>query len=362
MPLHFKPYLLNQATYKGGKAREEEVGKKVYKLSSNENPIGASPKAVKAIEHYAHTAFEYPEATNMELNEALSDFYNGELAPGQFVTTNSGVANIELVMRGFLDPGTEFIYSSPAFIAYKGFGEKMGAKAIDIPLTGDDFELDVEGILGAINEHTRLILITNPNNPTGTHLAQSKIDQLIGNLPGHVVLLFDEVYYQFADAEDYVRATPYVQQGKNVIAINSFSKAYGLAGLRVGYSYSTPEISSYLQNLRRPFTINTLSMKAAIAALKDDEFIRETVEVVHAGRQYLYRELEAMGLKHWKTQANFILIRPEMASSEFVPKMEALGVMVRPAEGMSDPNCVRVTIGDQEANEAFVKAASQVLQ
>lgn len=361
MPLHFKPYLLHQARYKGGKARDEEEGKKIYKLSSNENAIGASPKAVEAIRKYAHTAFEYPEATNTEFSEALSDFYGGQLTPEQFVTTNSGVASIEVIMRGFLEPGTEFIYSSPAFIAYKGFGEKMGAKAIDVPLVGAEFEMDVEGILAAVNENTRLILITTPNNPTGTILPKAKVDALMNGLPDHVVVLFDEVYYQFADRPDYVRATPYIKEGKNVIAVNSFSKAYGLAALRVGYAYSTPEIATYLQNLRRPFYVNTLSMKAAMAALQDGDFLQRTVQVVHEGREFLYGALTDMGCQHWKTQANFILIRPELPAAEFVPQMEQRGVMVRPAEGMSDPNCVRVTIGDQEANEAFIMAAKQVL-
>lgn len=361
MPLHFKSYLLNQATYKGGKARDEDSKQKIYKLSSNENPIGASPLAVEALTKYTHTAFEYPEATNQEFHEALESFYEGEIKADQFVTTNSGVANIELVMRGFLEPGTEFIYSSPAFIAYRGFGEKMGAQGIDVPLMGEEFDLDVEGILAAINDKTRLILITSPNNPTGTHIPKPVIDKLINNLPDHVVLLFDEVYYQFVDADDYVRATPYVKQGKNVVAINSFSKAYGLAGLRVGYSYSTSEISGYLRNLRRPFMVNTLSMKAAMAALKDETFINETVKVVHKGREYLYEELARAGCKFWKTQANFILIRPEMHSTVFVTDMANEHVMVRPAEGMQDPRGVRVTIGDMQANKAFVEAFKKVI-
>lgn len=361
MPLHFKPYLLNQATYKGGKARDEDSKQKVYKLSSNENPIGASPLAVEALTRNAHTAFEYPEATNQEFHEALESFYEGEIRAEQFITTNSGVANIELVMRGFLEPGTEFIYSSPAFIAYRGFGEKMGAQGIDVPLIGEGFDLDVEGILATINDKTRLILITSPNNPTGTHIPKSAVDKLINNLPDHVVLLFDEVYYQFVDADDYIRATPYVKQGKNVVAINSFSKAYGLAGLRVGYSYSTSEISGYLKNLRRPFMVNTLSMKAAMAALKDEAFINETVKVIHEGREYLYEELARSGCHFWKTQANFILIRPEMPSTAFVTDMAREHVMVRPAEGMQDPRGVRVTIGDMQANEAFVKAFKKVI-
>ena len=361
MPLHLKPYFLDQATFKGGKARDGDSQQKIYKLSSNENPIGASPLAVEALTKYAPTVFEYPEATNQEFHEALEDFYSGEIIAEQFITTNSGVATIELVMRGFLEPGTEFIYSSPAFIAYRSFGERMGAVGIDVPLVGANFDLDVEGILAAVNEKTRLVLITSPNNPTGTHMPRSRVDHLVNNLPDHVVLLFDEVYYQFADAVDYVRATPYIKEGKNVVAVNSFSKAYGLAGLRVGYAYSTPEISGYLKNLRRPFMVNTLSMKAAMAALQDEAFLRQTVQVVREGRAYLYEELAKLGCQFWKTQANFILIRPEMTSGDFVSKMAAEYVMVRPAEGMSDSRGVRVTIGDQEANHAFIKAFKTVM-
>lgn len=361
MPLHFKPYLLNQLAYKGGKSRDEDATNRIYKLSSNENPIGASPLAVEALKQYAHTAFEYPEATNQEFNEALEQFYLNKIKANQFITTNSGVANIELVMRGFLEPSTEFIYSSPAFIAYRGFGEKMGAKGVDIPLKGPNFDLDVAGILEAVNPQTRLVLITSPNNPTGTHIPRPQVDELVDNLPDHVVLLFDEVYYQFADAEDYVRATPYVVAGKNVVAVNSFSKAYGLAGMRVGYSYSTTEITGYLRNLRRPFMVNTLSMKAAMAALLDDQFISQTVQVVRSGRDYLYAELGRLDCQFWKTQANFILIRPEMTALQFVSEMAEQNVMVRPAEGMSDPNAVRVTIGDKEANAAFIRAYETVM-
>ena len=310
MPLKFKSYLQAKAAYKGGKSKP--VGKKIYKLSSNENMLGASPKAVAAVQAQLNNLSEYPDHNDLRFRLALEQFYGGLLRANQFITTNSGVANIELIVRGFLEEGTECIFSNPAFGPYRGFPKKVGATSIDIPLTGDNFQLDVNGILNAINEKTRLVFVTNPNNPTGTHLPKTQIDALVNNLPDHVVLLYDEVYYQYVQARDYVRALPYVLAGKNVIGINSFSKAYGLAGLRVGYSYSTPRIAEYLQQIRIPFMINSLSMTAAMAALTDTEFIKQTVQLIHQEKPYLYAAFEKMGIKYWKTQANFILVQPSI--------------------------------------------------
>lgn len=362
MPIPFKPYLKEKSSYKGGKSKAEVVfnGTKLYKLSSNENQLGSSPKALAAIQKHLNNLSEYPDRTDKRLRAALATFYNNQLTAAQFVTTNSGVANIELIIRGFMEEGTECIYSSPAFGPYKGFPKKLGAKGIDVPLIGVDFQLDVEGILNAINENTRLIFVTNPNNPTGTFLPKSQIDALVAHLPDHVILVYDEVYYHFVDQVSYTQALPYVLAGKNVIGVNSFSKAYGLAGLRVGYSYTTPEITSYLQQLRRPFMINTLSMEAAIAALEDDEFIEQTVQMVKEEKAFLYPKLDALGCKYWKSEANFIFIQPEMSGKEFEAFMLKEGIMVRPAKGLNGSDGVRVTIGTREANEAFIAALKRI--
>lgn len=356
MPLNYKPYLKVKSSYKGGKSKTEVIqnGKKIYKLSSNENALGASPKALAAIQQHLHTVSEYPDRTDKRLRLALEKFYGGQLSAQQFITTNSGVGNLELIIRGFMDKDSECIYSNPAFGPYRSFPKKMGAKAINIPLVGDQFQLNVKAILNAITDKTSLIFITSPNNPTGTHLPKAQVDELLNNLPDHLVVVFDEVYYQFADAIDFVRPLPYVLENKNVIGVNSFSKAYGLAGLRIGYSYSTPEIAAYLQSLRRPFLINTLSLEAAIAALEDTAFIEKTVQHVQQEKQFLYRALDQLGIKYWKTQANFILLKPTMDAFEFEKIMLQEGVMVRPVEGFGAPDCVRVTIGTRAGNEAFL--------
>jgi len=363
MPIKFKPYLQQESTYKGGKSLSEVEGtnKKIYKLSSNENQLGSSPKALEAIKNNIDSLWKYPDNSDNRLRDALEKYYNGLLKANQFLTTNSGVANIELIIRGFMEEGDECIFSNPAFGPYHEFPVKVGAKSIDVPLVGDDFLLDVGGILDVINDNTRLIFITSPNNPTGTHIPKRQIDELIEGMPDHVILVFDEVYFQFADASDFVRALPYVLEGKNVIGINSLSKAYGLAGLRIGYSYSTPEISTYLRQLRIPFMINSLTLEGSMAALEDDDFIKETVDFVHREKQFLYDQFDALGIKYWKTQANFILTQPDLDPVKFADEMEKEGVMVRPVAGFGAPKCVRITIGTREGNEALIEGWKKLL-
>jgi len=361
MKLKFKKYLQGESGYKGGKAKPDLEGKKIYKLSSNENALGSSPKAMEAIDKFKHTLYEYPDAQDERLRTALSEYYKGELLDAQFITTNSGVANLEMIIQGFMDEESECIYSDPAFGPYKEFPKKFGARAKNVPLVGDEFDMNVSAILEAVTDKTSIIFITSPNNPTGTYLPKNHIDELISKVPDHVVVVFDEVYFQYADAEDYVRALPYVLAGKNVIGVNSFSKAYGLAGLRIGYSYSTPEIAQYLRNIRRPFMINKLSLEAAMAALQDEEFIEKTVNLAVKEKYYMYEQLDALGVKYWKTQANFIMMEPEMSPSDFEDAMLLEGIMVRPVGPFGAPTCVRVTLGTREANDAFLKAYRSVM-
>lgn len=358
----FKPHLRENKVYKGGKTRSEVTSdKKIYKLSSNENLLGSSPKALAAIRDHLHLLNEYPDRTDKRLQKALSKFYQEELLPNQFITSNSGVEMLELIVRAFLGEGLECIFSNPAFEPYRMFPAKLGAVAKNVPLLDDNFDLDVDGILQAITDKTRLIFLTSPNNPTGTHIPKAQLDALISQLPKHVVLVYDEVYYQFAQAEDYTTALPYVLDGHQVIGVNSFSKAYGLAGLRMGYAYSTPEIAQYVSQVRRPFMLSTLVLEAAIAALNDQAFIAKTVKMVNDGKKYLYLELDKLGIKYWQSEANFILIKPEMKDTLFEEKMLGEGIMVRPVANFGAPGCIRVTIGTEEANRAFVGALSRVV-
>ncbi|MFS4482678.1 pyridoxal phosphate-dependent aminotransferase [Hyunsoonleella sp. 2307UL5-6] len=364
----FKEYLLpkTKVDYIGGKGKVDVAkllnGQTLFKLSSNENILGSSPKALQAVFNTVNKLSEYPDRTDERLRNKLSTFYDGELNKNQFFINNGGTSLIDLIERAFLEPRNEIIISNPAFIPYAIFAKKWGAKVIDIPLLGDNFDLNVNGILASINDNTRLIFVTNPNNPMGTHIPKNQLDKLIDNLPEHVILVYDEVYHQYVDASNAVRAYEYVKEGKNVIGVNSFSKAYGLAGLRIGYGYSTEKIARYIAQACTPFMINTLALEAAIAALDDVEFINKTVALNATEKIFIYNELDNLGIQYWKTQANFITIKPEINDEELENAMLMEGIMVRPVASFGAPGCVRVTIGDREANTAYLKALKKIVQ
>ncbi len=358
----FKPYLLGNAGYKGGKTLGEikSKSKKIYKLSSNENLLGTSPKAKKALRQSIEDLNHYPDRTTIRLQESLAKYYENQLTVEHFIAANSGSEVIEHIIRGFLGEGLECIVSNPCFMPYIMFSEWQGAKIIDVPLKPETYQLNVKEILKAITPNTRLIFITSPNNPTGTYLPKKDIDELVDNMPEHVVLVMDEVYFHFADADNFTTALPYVKSGKKVIAVNSFSKTYGMAALRIGYGYSTPEIAGYIRRLSKPFILNKLTLNAAIAALKDKKFVEKTVNHIHKERAWLYSKLDKLGVKYWKSQANFIMVKPDIDEFEFEQKMLMQGVMVRPVGSFGAPGCVRVTIGSREANKAYVKALKKI--
>jgi len=361
----FKDYLIPKAPYSGGKGIKEVQalvqGKKIHKLSSNENALGASPRALDAMRKHIDRLYEYPERKDVRLRKALSVFYKNEMSEAQFVSENSGVSLLEIICRAFLREGDETIVSNPCFKPYIMFTKANGGTAIDVPLLGDNFDLDVKGILDNINDKTRIIFLTNPNNPTGTTLAKQDIDHLIQQIPKHIVVVIDEVYFQFAQAPDYVRAYHYVNKGHQVIGVNSFSKAYGLAGMRMGYAYSTEKIATYLRQLNRPFNLSTLALESAIAALDDEAFIEKVVAHVNSQKPIIYSALDKLKVKYWKSEANFILIKPPMPSDEFEQKMLMEGIMVRQAGKFGAAGTVRVTIGSAEANQAYINALEKLL-
>jgi len=361
----FKPHILKAQPFRVGATRtdvgaQEEV--EFFKMSSNENMLGPSPKALLAMQRALGQLNEYGFRDNTAFHQALHQHFKSDgIEENQFFIANSGVEVLETICRAFIEPGVECILSSPTFMVYKNLLEAEGGIMIDIPLNKETFALDVDAILDSITDKTRLLFITNPNNPTGTHISKEKIDRLIYNLPAHVIVVYDEVYYHFVEAEDYPRAIDYVKKGRRVIGMHSFSKAYGLAGLRVGYAITTPEIAAYLNRLQRPFMINVLSGVGAIAALGDCEHIEATQKMVREGKRVLYNYFDINGIKYWKSQTNFILISPNMDDKIYTKKMLEKGIMVRPADKFGAIGCVRITIGTEAANQAFMKAMSSVM-
>jgi len=357
----FKPHILEAVPYKGGSTREETNGE-VYKLSSNENMLGPSPKAIEAIKQNLHTLHEYRFENDLAFRHILEKHFDQQLLVDQFIIANSGLELLDMIARGFCEEGTECILSSPTFMAYKNFSNLSGAKVIDVPLKADDFSLDVDGVLFAINEKTRILFISNPNNPTGALIPKTTMDALIEQLPSHVVLVYDEVYYHYVESSDFPRALDYILQGKNVIGLHSFSKAYGLAGIRLAYAFSTHRIAEYLQRIRRPFMVSTLTTVAGMAALGDKDHIKTTRELVLKEKQWLYGELDKLKVQYRKSQANFILIKTLIPDADLLKQMLHYGVMLRSTEVMKAKDCVRVTIGTREANEAFINGLKKIVQ
>ncbi|MEL6142994.1 MAG: aminotransferase class I/II-fold pyridoxal phosphate-dependent enzyme, partial [Bacteroidota bacterium] len=299
----FKSYIGQDISYLGGKSIDEVTTQvdKVYKLSSNENPIGASPLAVKAIKEQAESLYLYPDRTDKKLCIALADYYEQILGPEHFFAANSGSESLEYIIRAFMGEGTECIFSTPGFSLYENLVNWVGGRSVVVPLIGDNHELDVNAILNSVNAKTRLIFITSPNNPTGSYVKSHELAYILDRVPDHVVVVYDEVYHLFADAPDYTTAMPFVAAQKQVIGLNSFSKSFGLAGLRLGYFYTTPKLIRYIRGMTRPFLLNTLALKAGVAALSDHSFIADTVAITKNGREFLYKELEQLQIKYWKS-------------------------------------------------------------
>jgi histidinol-phosphate aminotransferase len=351
----FKQHIIDNSPYVGGSVRsEKQNSKKTYKLSSNENMLGGSPKALKAIKNSLSFLHEYNYQDDSRFREALACSFDFVIDSEQFLTANSGMEILDLVCRGFLEPGDECILSTPTFLAYKSFAGVCGATVIDVPLDAKNFSLPVEAILKAVTPKTKLVFISSPNNPTGSIVTTTEMNRLMENLPKHVITIYDEVYHQYVDHPAYARAVDFIKRGFPVIGIHSFSKAYGLAGIRLGYAFGTVEIINYLRQLRRPFMINTLSMEAGIAALGDYEHIEATVELIEKEKAWLYQELKRLRLSFWPSHANYILFRSPYESRHLAAGMLESGVMVRTGEVFGAPDCIRVTIGTRAANGAFI--------
>lgn len=358
----FKSHLTVKTVYKGGKSITPRAGQKVYKLSSNENPIGTSPKALQAIKKHSQNLHLYPDNTDIRLREALVEEFDNQLHIDQFIAASSGSEIIDLLARAFLREGDEVLISTPSFVPYNMFSAWSGAKVVDVPLKANSYELDTNALLQAINERTRILFLTSPNNPTGTYIPKATLDHFLSQVPPDVLIVFDEVYRHFADAEDYVTALPYLKKYPNLVAINSFSKTYGLAAMRVGYCYTSLDVAHYVRQICKPFLIPQLSLEAAIAALKDEEFVAQTAKLIKEERVFLREAFQELGINFTPSQANFFLIGPPILAAEFVDYLMQQGIMTRPADNFGAQGKVRISVGTREANECLIKVMKTMLE
>lgn len=335
---------------------------KVYQLSQNENPLGPSPKVVEAITAIAPTLSYYPDFSDLELRQAIVDAIGKGLTPDHIYTGCSGFESLELMARAFVQPDDEVIVSSPTFVgAYAKISEPQGAKLVDVPLTPETFEYRVDDVLAAITDKTKLLILCNPNNPTGTVMPSEKMDALMAGVPDHVLVISDEVYHHFVDDPTYPDSIKYVLDGKNIVVVHSFSKAYGMAGMRLGYGIAKPDIANYIAGLHRGFHQNKLSIAAGIAAAKDQAYLQRAVEYLRTEQKWVVEQFDRLDIKYWKPAANFILFETKMLADDLTQKMMERGILLRPQTRINMPYGMRISLGTHEANQAFIQALEDIL-
>jgi len=327
------------------------------KLASNENPWGPSPKAVTAISASLNNLHRYPDGSCYYLTEALAAKIG--VNPAELVFGNGSNEIIGLLIAAFLAPGQEVVTSHPTFLVYQKVVQAQGGVNKVVPLRGMRHDLD--GILAAITTKTRLIFLDNPNNPTGTVFAAAEFEAFLDQVPEGVIVALDEAYVDFVEPALQLDARKYLHHKTPVVALRTFSKAYGLAGLRVGYGIMHPEIADYLHRVRQPFNVNQLAQVAALAALGDDDHYAKTMQLTREGMAWLACEVEKLGCTAFPSQANFFLIDVKGDGKKLYERMLGQGVIVRPMQAYGYPTYIRVTVGRPEENDRFVKSLAESL-
>jgi histidinol-phosphate aminotransferase len=361
MLLNIPEYIQSIEPYKPGKPIEElarEYGiQHAIKLASNENPLGPSPKAVQAIIKALSNLHRYPDGRGHDLTVKLSNRLG--VLPDHIVLGNGSDDLIGMLTRALLQPGDEVIIPTPSFLMYEINVQSAGAIPILVPLRS--LSICADDLLEKVTSRTRMIFICNPNNPTGTVMSRSIFEMFLKNLQPGVVVVVDEAYIEFVRDPDCAVGLDFIQEDGPVVALRTFSKAYGLAGLRIGYGVMAPELAGILHRIRQPFNASLLAQAGAVAALEDEAFLTKTVQTVHEGLDYLYRELDRLGIRFFSTQANFFLIDTRKNADNVFADMLKKGVIVRSMTSYGYPEYIRVNTGLPEENRRLIQALEQVL-
>jgi len=354
--------VLKVVSYVAGKPIEEtkrQLGlKEVIKLASNENALGPSPKALRALSKAALTINRYPDAQSFYLKRRLAKVLN--IGTDNLVLGNGSDELIDIIIKTFVEDDENIITADTTFLEYEIIASVNNRKVTKVPLRY--FKYDLESIKKKIDKKTKLIFIANPNNPTGTYITKFELDDFMADLPDNVLLVLDEAYDTFIDVNDYPNSKKYLSKHKNIIVLKTFSKAYGLAGLRIGYVIADAELSSYMERVRQPFNINSLAQAGALAALDDKDFLRKTRTTVLDGKRYLYDNLKKLGIAYVPSVANFILIDVGQDCVEFFNKMLKFGVIVRDMKQYGLKNFIRVTVGTKKENVRFIRVLKKILR
>jgi histidinol-phosphate aminotransferase len=353
------PWLTRIRPYPPGKPIEEverELGHTAVKLASNENPLGPSPRALEALRKSLDRANFYPDGGGYYLRQKLAEIQ--QLNMSQIILGSGSTDLIELVARTFLTAGDQGITSQSAFYIYRLAIEEMGAELIQTPLRENAF--DLAAIAHAVTQRTKVIYIANPNNPTGRMVTADDMDRFLGSLPPRVLVVLDEAYYEYVRDPDYSHSLDYVRNGRNVLVLRTFSKVYGLAGLRLGYGLGNPELIEALNRVRSPFNVNSLAQAAGLAALDDQEHVAHSVESNAHEMKFVTEELALAGVRYTPSVGNFLLVDTGRDCEEDFIRLMHEGVIVRPMKLYGFPTSLRVTIGRHEDNEKFLEGLARV--
>ena len=364
------PYIRAIAPYQPGKPiaeLERELGiSGIIKLASNENPLGASPLAVAAMRAALDDIARYPDGSGFDLKKALSERYQVEHAC--IVLGNGSNDLLELAAHAFLAPGDKAVYADHAFAVYALATQAVGATGISVPAT-QGFGHDLPAMLQAAVQHkAKMIFIANPNNPSGTFLGAAELLEFLRSVPSHILVVLDEAYNEYLPQNLRYDSVGWLREFPNLIISRTFSKAYGLAGLRVGYALASESVADMLNRVRQPFNVNSVAQAAAVAALQDESFVKQTCELNRAGMEQITQGLTRLGLEYIPSYGNFVCCRVtnsdrngNKGAGPMYRRLLELGVIVRPIANYGMPDYLRVSIGLESENEKFLSALAQAL-
>lgn len=356
-------YISSIAPYQPGKPISElarEMGLEegsIVKLASNENPLGISPKAYEAIQAALEDVSRYPDGNSFALRDAVCGKFG--LAPDQLVFGNGSNDILELAARAFLVPGSEAIYSQHAFAVYALVTQAVGAKGVVTPAR--DFGHDLDAMLAAITPQTRLVFIANPNNPTGTLLGKAALKNFLQQVSSQVLVVLDEAYDEYLPETHKSESVKWLAEFDNLIISRTFSKAYGLAGLRIGYGMANAAITDIMNRVRQPFNVNSMAQAAAAASLQDDDFVARSYALNQAGMRQVTLGLQCLGLEYIPSHGNFVSFRVKNAGEVYQRLLKG-GVIVRPVANYGMPDYLRVSIGLFDENARFLEVLEDILK
>jgi histidinol-phosphate aminotransferase len=328
----------------------------IVKLASNENPLGVSPLAQRAIHTVLSDLSRYPDGNGFELKRALVKRYG--VALEQIVLGNGSNDVLDLAARAFLTPADEAVYSQHAFAVYPLAVQAMGARGIEVPAR--EYGHDLEAMARAITPKTQLLFVANPNNPTGTFVAADVLEAFIAAVPAHVLIVLDEAYNEYLPVEVRTDTVAWLSQFENLVISRTFSKVYGLAGLRVGYAFASPTVADLMNRVRAPFNVNSVALAAAAAALNDEDFVKRSYALNRTGMTQVTSGLQALGLHYIPSFGNFVSFAVPNAPAVYQSLLKA-GVIVRPIAGYGMPNHLRVSIGLPSENARFLVSLREAL-